>query len=358
VIDLRSDTVTRPDEGMYRAMAEAPLGDDVFGDDPTVIRLEERAAEMLGKEAALFVPSGTMGNAIAVGVHCRPGDEVILERTSHTFNFECGGPARLWGVQSVPLDSPEKNGRMPLPAIRGAMRSRSDVHQPRSRLVALEETHNLSGGRVLPLTYLEEVALFCRSGGLALHIDGARIFNAAVAMGLSAREIAAGADSVTFCVSKGLGAPAGSLLCGARDFIAEARRLRKLLGGGMRQSGILAAAGLYALENNVARLAEDHEHARALGEALHGLCGARVRPWPVETNMVYLDLSGEAAGVKRFAQTLVEKGILAINLSGSFRFVFHKDVDPHSSREAVFKIREALVLSLEPQGLGAGPGLG
>src|SRR5262245_65600605 len=207
---------------MYRAMTGAPLGDDVFGDDPTVIRLEERAAELLGKEAALFVPSGTMGNAIALGVHCRPGDEVILERSSHTFNFECGGPARLWGVQAVPLESPERNGRIPLHALRAAIRSKSDVHQPRSRLVVLEETHSLSRGRVLPLDYLEEVALFCRSAGLALHFDGARIFNAAVAMGLSAREVAAGADSVMFCVSKGLGAPVGSLLCGGREFIAEA----------------------------------------------------------------------------------------------------------------------------------------
>src|SRR5687768_1775994 len=196
---------------MYRAMTGAPLGDDVFGDDPTVIRLEERAAEMLRKEAAIFVPSGTMGNTIAVAVHCRPGDEVILERSSHTFNFECGGPARLWGVQAVPLESPGKNGQLPVSALRGALRSRSDVHQPRSRLVILEETHNLSGGRVLPLSYLQEAAEFCRTAGLALHLDGARIFNAAVAMGCEAREIAAVADTVMFCVSKGLGAPVGSL---------------------------------------------------------------------------------------------------------------------------------------------------
>jgi len=338
-IDLRSDTVTRPDAAMYRAMTSAPLGDDVFGDDPTVKRLEERAAELLGKAAALFVPSGTMGNTIAVAVHCRPGDEVILERSSHSYNFECGGIARLWGVQAVPIESPGGDGCISLSAVRGALRI-TDVHLPRSRLLALEQTHNLSGGRVLPLHYLEQAAAFCRSAGLRLHLDGARIFNAAVALGRPARELAAGADSVMFCVSKGLGAPVGSLLLGPVEFIAEARRVRKLLGGGMRQAGVLAAAGLHALEHNVERLREDHDHAAALGKALIELPGIRVRPWPVETNMVYIELEGSRQ-IEGLWDTLRLRGVLSVMLGQSIRFVFHKDIDGGMAREAVEKIRAA-----------------
>ena len=338
VIDLRSDTVTRPDAGMYRAMAEAPLGDDVFGDDPTVIRLEERAAEMLAKEAALFVPSGTMGNSIAVAVHCRPGDEVIVERTSHNYNCETGGSARLWGVQAYPIDAPD--GRIAPDAIRKAVRS-ADVHLPRSKLVILEETHNLSGGRVLPLDYIREVAAVASGAGLRLHIDGARIFNAAVAMGRPAAEIAAPADSCMFCVSKGLGAPAGSLLTGPRDFIAEARRVRKLLGGGMRQAGILAAAGLHALEHNIERLAEDHAHARAFGEKLRAIPGAGVRP--VETNMVYLDLPrASTQELDRLRSVLQDRGVLAIRIGASFRFVFHKDIPPRQAKEAGDRVAGAV----------------
>ncbi len=345
-IDLRSDTVTRPDAAMYRAMCDAPLGDDVFGDDPTVKRLEERAAGLLGKEAALFVPSGTMGNAIAVAIHCRPGDEMIVERTSHTYNFECGGSARLWGVQAVPVDSPEGNGRLPPAAIRAALR-RDDVHLPRSRLVVLEQTHNLSGGRVLPLAYVEEVAAVCRSAGLALHLDGARIFNAAVALGIAAAELARAADTVMFCVSKGLGAPAGSLLCGPQALIKEARRIRKLLGGGLRQVGVLAAAGLHAIENNIEALARDHEHARALGEALAGIGGIRIRPWPVETNMVYLDPPAEPSdAADRIGESLKGRGISAVKLGPSFRFVFHRDIDPLAAREARDRIREAVLEAL------------
>jgi threonine aldolase len=341
-IDLRSDTVTRPDAAMYRAMVEAPLGDDVFGDDPTVRRLEERAAELLGKAAALFVPSGTMGNTIAVAVHCRPGEEMVLERSSHTYNFEGGGAARLWGVQPVPLDSPGGDGCIPPAAIRAAIRP-ADVHLCRTRLVVLEETHNLSGGRVLPIEYIAEVGRLCRSAGLALHLDGARIFNAAVALKRPVREIAAGADSVMFCVSKGLGAPAGSLLSGSPEFIQEARRVRKCLGGGMRQAGVLAAAGLHALDHNVERLEEDHLHARWLGEPLAALAGVRVRPWPVETNMVYLDLLESPGAAARLVERLRRAGVLSVQLGESVRFVFHKDVSGEEARSAVEKIRSAIL---------------
>jgi len=347
-IDLRSDTVTRPDAAMYRAMCDAPLGDDVFGDDPTVKKLEERAAALLGKEAALFVPSGTMGNAIAVAVHCRPGDEMIVERTSHTYSFECGGSARLWGVQAVPLDSPGGDGRLPPAAIRAALRQ-DDVHLARSRLVVLEQTHNLSGGRVLPPSYVEEVAAVCRSAGLALHIDGARIFNAAVALGMKAADLARPADTVMFCVSKGLGAPAGSLLCGPQALMGEGRRVRKLLGGGLRQVGVLAGAGLHAIENNIDGLARDHDHARALGEALNAIPipGVRIRPWPIETNMVYLDPPADRPeAAERIGQALTRRGIAAVKIGASFRFVFHRDIDDSTARAACGNIREAVLEAL------------
>jgi len=340
IIDLRSDTVTRPDAAMVAALAAAPLGDDVFGDDPTVILLEERAAAILGKEAALFIPSGTMGNSIALAVHCRPGDEAVMERSSHSFNFECGGAARLWGIQVLPIEG--SDGRIPLEAIQASVRPR-DVHMPRTRLVVLEQTHNLSGGSVLPVGYIQDAGALCRRAGLLLHLDGARIFNAAVALGCSAAEIAAPADSVMFCISKGLGAPAGSLLCGSGDFIAEARRVRKLLGGGMRQAGILAACGLHALEHNIDRLAEDHANARALGEALAFFPGLRVRPWPVATNMVYLDLPGtrpEAPGL--ILEALRSQGILALRVGASLRFVFHKDAAGDKARRAIPEILRSL----------------
>jgi threonine aldolase len=343
-IDLRSDTVTRPDPAMLRAMTEAPLGDDVFGDDPTVKLLEERAAEVVGKEAALFVPSGTMGNSIAVSLHCRPGDEMILERSSHTYNFEGGGPARLWGVQASTIEAP--SGRIPVSAIRAAIRP-ADIHMPRTRLVVLEETHNLSGGRVLPIEYIDEVGAFCRSAGLALHIDGARIFNAAVALGRPAAEIARAADSVMFCISKGLGAPVGSLLCGRREFIAEGRRVRKVLGGGMRQAGLLAACGLHALATNIDRLAEDHARARALGEALLAIPAIEVRPRPIETNMVYVGIAREGPEtIDRLAEGLRRRGVLAAKIGRSVRFVFHKDIDAAMALNAVGKIREAVLEAL------------
>jgi threonine aldolase len=332
-IDLRSDTVTRPDAPMLEAMVRAPLGDDVFGDDPTAQELETLSAGLTGKEAALFVPSGTMGNAIAVGVHCRPGDEVVLEALCHTYNFECAGSARLWGVQAVAI--PGERGQIPLERLARAVRP-DDVHLPRTRLVVLEETANIPGGCVLPLEYLREVGAFCRARGLRFHLDGARIFNASVASGVPVREYAACADSLMFCVSKGLGAPAGSLVAGDRGFIQEARRLRKLLGGGLRQAGILAACGLYALRHNVERLADDHRRARELAASLAPLAARGLDVSPPETNMVFLRWPG--SDPERYARTtreLAADGVLAVGLrERGIRLVFHKDVDDEAAARA------------------------
>jgi threonine aldolase len=332
-IDLRSDTVTRPDAPMYDALRAAPLGDDVFGDDPTVKRLEERAAALLGKEAGLFVPSGTMGNSIAMAVAARPGDEAIIEASAHSFHFEVGGAARLWGLQLLPV--PGEGGAIPLERIRAAVRS-PDIHQPRTRMLILEQTANLAGGRVLPVAYLREVGRLARELGIHFHLDGARIFNAAVASGAPAREHAAPADTVMFCVSKGLGAPAGSLLVGPRALIDEGRRVRKLLGGGMRQAGVLAACGLYALEANVERLAEDHERARGLASAIEAAAIPGVVVQAPETNMVYVRLAGAGPERHRRAvEALAAEGLLAVAVRGeSIRFVYHRDVSAEAAAAA------------------------
>ncbi len=333
LIDLRSDTVTRPDGAMFEAMCKAPLGDDVFGDDPTTTELEELAAERLGKAAAVFVPSGTMGNSIAVGVHCDPGDEVILESLCHTYNFECGGSARLWGVQAVSIAG--RRGMIPLERIASSIRP-ADVHMPRTKLVILEQTSNIAGGCILPLDYLESVSSLCRENGLLLHIDGARIFNASVGSGVEVSTYAACADTVMFCLSKGLGAPAGSMLVGPEATIAEARRLRKLLGGGLRQAGILAACGIHALKHNVDRLDEDHRHARELARKLQGLGLVGLRVSSPDTNMVFLEWEGEEPGrYAEFSDLLRSDGLLVVGLSGrGIRIVFHKDADETASQRA------------------------
>jgi threonine aldolase len=332
-IDLRSDTVTRPDAPMLEAMVAAPLGDDVFGDDPTVQELEALAVEVCGTEAAVFVPSGTMGNSAAIGVHCRPGDEVVLEALCHTFNFEQAGAARLWGVQSVSI--PGERGRIPIERIRSSVRH-DDVHLPRTRLVVLEQTSNMAGGCVLPLDYLREVGEFCRESGLRFHIDGARVFDASVASGVPVSDYAACADSMMFCVSKGLGAPAGSVLVGGQEFIREAHRLRKLLGGGLRQGGILAACGVHALRNNVERLADDHRRAHAFAERLGSLSDRGLEISDPETNMVFVRWSGDREDrYPTAAAQLAEQGVRAVGLpQRGIRFVFHKDVDEESAQRA------------------------
>ncbi len=323
-IDLRSDTVTRPTAAMREAMARAEVGDDVYGEDPTAIRLEAEVAAILGKEAGLFVPSGTMGNQLSILGHCRAGDEVVVGEGSHSVWYESGAGAALAGVQFALA------GRGGLfDAAELALAIKPPQHwYPRTSLVAIEDTHNRAGGRVWPLEQLRAVAALARERGLALHLDGARLWNACVASGTEPAERAAPFDSVTVCLSKGLGAPVGSVLCGTRSFIDGARRHRKMLGGGMRQVGVLAAAGLYALAHHRARLAEDHHNARAFAEAF-GVSS-------VETNIVNVDLSVDAERVCARAREL---GLL-IGASGPqrIRAVTHLDVD----RAAVLRAAEIL----------------
>ena len=290
--DFRSDTVTQPTPAMRAAMAQAEVGDDVFGEDPTVRRLEELAAERLGMEAALFVASGTMGNLTAVLTHCQRGDEIILGDRSHTYLHEAGGVSALGGVHPHTVPN-QPDGTLDLQGIVGAIRAVDD-HFPTSRLIILENTHNLSGGTPLNIEYVQQVGNLAREHGLRLHIDGARIFNAAIALVRPAAELSAPAASITFCLSKGLCAPVGSLLCGSAEFIRLARRTRKQLGGGMRQAGILAAAGIVALENMVDRLAEDHRRARRLAAGLSEIHGLQVEQDPPPTNMVYFRLDPRA----------------------------------------------------------------
>jgi len=282
-IDLRSDTITQPTPAMREVMARAKVGDDVFGDDPTVQRLEARVAEILGQESAVFTPSGTMANQLAIRAHTQPGDEILVEANAHIYYYEGGAPAALSGVMCRCLTG--VRGVFGGADVAAALRP-LDQHFAPTKLVCLENTHNRGGGHVWPMDRIQEVAAVARAHGLRLHLDGARLWNAAIATGISERDYAAPFDSVSVCFSKGLGAPIGSALCGTRDFIQRARRFRKMFGGGMRQAGIIAAGALYALEHQRARLAEDHAHARALAEGLAALPGVELDPATVQTNMV------------------------------------------------------------------------
>jgi threonine aldolase len=322
-IDLRSDTVTLPTERMRQAMAEAELGDDVYGEDPTVNRLQSLSAEMLGKEAALFVPSGTMGNLASVLAHCGRGDEVIMGDCAHTFIYEAGGISALGGVHPHTIPN-QADGTLLFDDIRHAIRSDNE-HFPPSRLLILENTQNKCGGVVLTRDYMIEAARIAHDAGLAVHLDGARIFNAAVDQGKPVSEMVDMVDSLTFCLSKGLCAPVGSVICGTKDFIAKVHRVRKQLGGGMRQAGVLAAAGIMALEEMVDRLSEDHQHARLLADGLQEVPGIRLDKGSPNTNMVYLvvEPNGERTA-KQVAARLRELGVL-VGISGPnhFRLVCH-----------------------------------
>jgi threonine aldolase len=330
VVDLRSDTVTRPTPAMREAMARAEVGDDVFGDDPTVNALQERVAARLGKEAALFVTSGTQGNLVAVMSHCQRGDEMICGQQAHTYRYEAGGAAVLGSVQPQPL-AHQPDGTLALADIESAIKP-DDAHFARTRLLALENT---LGGKVLPLAYLEQACGLARRHGLATHLDGARLFNAAVQLGVPASEIARHFDTVSVCFSKGLGAPVGSVLAGPREVIERARRWRKMLGGGLRQAGVLAAAALHALEHHVARLADDHALARRLAGGLQGIPGLSVEP--PQTNMVFVQVSGERAiGLVEHLKTC---GVLTTGVS-QLRFVTHLDVDAAGIDRAVAAVRE------------------
>jgi threonine aldolase len=316
LIDLRSDTVTRPTEAMRRAMAEAPVGDDVFGEDPMVNALEEYVAGLLGKEAAIYCPSGTMTNQIGLFVNTNRGEEVLLHEGAHVFVYEAGAPALLSGVQVRTLTG--EGGVISPDALRAAVRP-ENVHFPRSRLLCLENTHNTAGGKVYPLDEFAAVAGEARALGLKVHLDGARLFNAAVAAGVPAREWCAHADTVSVCSSKGLGAPVGSLLAGSEETIHEARRARKAFGGGMRQAGVIAAASLHAFEHHVERLAEDHERAKRLAA---GLQGAGYAVEPPETNIVLVGV-GDAEG---FLAALAREGVLATPArAGYVRLCTHLD---------------------------------
>jgi len=327
LIDLRSDTVTRPGAAMRAAMAAAEVGDDVYGDDPTVNRLQARAAELFGHEAALFAPSGTQTNLIALLTHCQRGDEYIVGQEAHTYKYEAGGGAVLGGIQPQPI-AHQADGSLALADIEHAIKP-DDFHFARSRLLALENTF---GGRVLQPDYMKAATELVHRRGLATHLDGARICNAAVKLGISLRKAVAGFDSVSVCLSKGLGAPVGSLLCGSRAFIGQALRWRKMLGGGMRQAGVLAAAGLYALEHNVERLAEDHENAAHLARGLSDI--AQIMVIPPETNMVFAHIPDEKCPSLELA--LKRKGILA-TVEPQMRIVLHLDV----SRAEVERITAA-----------------
>ncbi|MDT8899100.1 low-specificity L-threonine aldolase [Thermanaerothrix sp. 4228-RoL] len=323
MIDLRSDTVTHPTPAMREAMARAEVGDDVYREDPTVNHLEAMAAELLGKESALFVPSGTMGNLIGVLGHCQRGDEVIMGHLGHTFLFEGGGVSALGGVFVHTLPN-QPDGTLRLDDILAAIRP-PDVHHPITRLVVLENTHNRCGGVPLSVAYTRQVGDAIHARGLALHLDGARIFNAAVALGVTAKALAEPADTVTFCLSKGLCAPVGSVLCGSREFIERARRIRKQLGGGMRQAGILAAAGIVALETMIDRLAEDHRRARMLAEGLVRLPGISLPMGMPATNMVFISLDESLpidapAFAARLANYGVRVGVVGVR---QFRLVTH-----------------------------------
>jgi threonine aldolase len=326
VVDLRSDTVTRPTAGMRRAMAGAPLGDDVFGEDPTVNRLEEYVAAMLGKEAALYAPSGTMTNQIGVLVNAARGEEILLHRDAHVFRYEAGAPAMISGVQVRTLDG--EAGRISPETLRAAVYP-ENVHFPRSTLLCLENTHNVAGGRVYPLEDFAAVAEAARELGMGVHLDGARLFNAQAATGTPAMEWCALADTVSVCSSKGLGAPVGSLLAGDERTIYEARRARKALGGGMRQAGVIAAAALYAFEHHVERLAEDHERAKRLAA---GMREAGYRAAEPETNIVVAEVDDAGA----FVASLARQNVLAIQLGPTtVRFCTHLDVDDDDVERAI-----------------------
>jgi threonine aldolase len=319
-IDLRSDTVTLPPPDMRRAMAAADLGDDVFGEDPTINRLEQKAAQLTGKEAAVMVASGTMGNLLGILSIARSGQEVITEAGSHVFMSEGGGAATLGGIQLRPVAS--DHGVLDRDAVVAAIRPTDDVHQPLTAAICVEDTHNRAGGVVWPLEALAAIRQVADEHGLAVHMDGARVFNAAVAMGRPVAEIAATADTVTFCLSKGLACPVGSVLCGSAEVIGRARRWRKMVGGGWRQGGILAAAGLWALEHMVERLAEDHANARTLAEGLAELPGVEIDLGTVQTNIVRFRL--RARDARAFVEDCRARGLLGgAQGAAGIRFVTH-----------------------------------
>jgi len=352
MIDLRSDTVTKPTPAMRQAMANAEVGDDVYGEDPTVNRLEERAAAILGKEAGLFVPTGTMGNTIGIKVHTRHGEEVICEARSHVFNYELGMMG--WFAGCLPRTVTAEDGVLTWDAIRKEIRSLSPHWAP-TGLISIENTHNMAGGTVTPVAVINEICDGTHERGLAVHMDGARVFNAAARLGVPVSEIAARVDTVMFCLSKGLGAPVGSMLVGTRETIDQARLYRKRLGGAMRQVGVLAAAGLIALEEMPGRLDEDHAHARIIADGLARLPGIAVNPARVHTNIVISDVADTGLSGAAFSAQLKQRGVLANAVSETrLRFVTHYDVSRAECEQALDACEE-IVTSLASARSGRTP---
>ena len=326
MIDLRSDTVTLPTEAMRRAMAQAEVGDDVFGEDPTVRRLEEMAAERMGKEAGLLVCSGTMANLVSLLTHCGRGTEAIVGDEAHIFHYEVGGASALGGIplRQVPND---RMGRLPLDAVRNAIRG-ENVHYPPTGLIAIENSHNRCGGPVLGVEYIQAISELAHSHGIPVHMDGARIFNAAIALGVEPAVLAGPVDSVGFCFSKGLSAPVGSVITGSAEFIKRARKNRKMVGGGMRQAGVIAAAAIVALEQMVDRLADDHRRARRLAEGLAEIPGIHVDLGPVQTNIVLFQIAARDRDARWFVQSLAQEGIRCLEHAGhGVRMVTHYGIE-------------------------------
>jgi threonine aldolase len=342
MIDLRSDTVTKPTPAMRRAMAEAEVGDDVYGEDPTVNRLQERAAEIFEKEAAIFVPTGSMGNQIAVKLHTRPGSEVVIEERGHIFNYEMAAMSAVSGTIARPVKSTDGSGILTWEEIATGLRVHTAYYLAPTALVAIENSHNLAGGTLYTRARTEEICERAHAINLPVHLDGARIFNAAVALNESVAALARPADSVMFCLSKGLGAPVGSMLLGTRAFIAEARAWRKLLGGGMRQVGVIAAAGLIALEEMPKRLHEDHDNARRLAEGLAEIAGVKIDAERVVTNIVIFDVSDTGLDAAALCARLAERDVLASGTGASIRMVTHYDVSRADIERALTVLREAL----------------
>ncbi|HWR13314.1 MAG TPA: low-specificity L-threonine aldolase [Terriglobales bacterium] len=339
-VDLRSDTVTRPTPEMRKAMFEAEVGDDVYGEDPTINRLEQRAAEIFGREAAIFVPTGTMGNQIAIKIHTRPGQEIICEERGHIFNYEMATLASFSGCMVRPIAA--EGGILHWDQVKKKISGKT-YYLAQTGLVSLENTHNMAGGTVYPTNVAEEICDGAHEQGLPVHLDGARIFNAATALGKPVADITRKFDSVMFCLSKGLGAPVGSMLVGSRQLIDQARKYRKALGGGMRQAGILAAAGLIALEKMPARLHEDHANAKFMAAELAKIPGLKIDPATVQTNILIVDISGTGIDATEFTKRLAEMGLLIGSVNNEVvRFVSHMDVDRAACERAVQIVKEVV----------------
>jgi threonine aldolase len=331
--DFRSDTLTKPTREMRQAMMEAEVGDDVFGEDPTVNRLQEMIAEMTGKEAALFVTSGTQGNEVCINAHTKPGQEIIIGKESHIFNYECGGPALLSGVQMYPVN--EQNGIITLEQVKSAVRH-MDVHYPQTSLVCLENTHNRGGGIILPLENIRSISEFARSQNLKMHLDGARLWNASIATGIGLKEYCHHFDSILLSFSKGLGAPVGSIVVGDKQFINQVHYYRKVYGGGMRQVGILAAACTYAVENNFSRLKVDHERAKRFATAISQIPAIGVDLGTVQTNIVIFDVNQPNFNAEKFLHKLQENGVLMLEIDPNrIRAVMHLDLTDTDIKKAV-----------------------